>query len=201
MPNALTEDDFFLSVRQFGSSLQETKYEGLGLGLAHCAGVDSQFPREILTRLLKLEKIEDFELHDEVLELNRKLEKLWPELFERLKVSDRIWLSGGYDMDPAWLKGGRGYAARVTGFFDNEIAGRTDEERMAAAIEFDEEIEHKGFAGCYGFILARWEGQRWETEGTVHLHIANVPITETSDIAKENNLWAESHASYKRIAT
>jgi hypothetical protein len=48
----------------------------------------------------------------------------------------------------------------------------------------------------YGIILGRWEGQEWETSGTVHCHIATIPITRTSDITRDNSVWTESHAYY-----
>lgn len=100
-------------------------------------------------------------------------------------------------MDPPWLKGGNGYFAKVTGFFDNGIEKRQGDERLSASIEFENKLEHKDFSGKYGFMLGRWEGQTWEISGTVHVHIANVPINESSDITKENSIWAESHAHYE----
>jgi hypothetical protein len=120
-------------------------------------------------------------------------------IMEKLQVGDRIKLSGGYDMDPPWLKGGSGYYAKVIGFFDNNIDKRKGDERLSASIEFEEELEHRGFSGKYGFMLGRWEGQLWETSGTVHVHISNVPINNSSDITKENSIWAESHAHYERV--
>ncbi len=118
---------------------------------------------------------------------------------EKLEIGDRIKLSGGYDNNPLWLKGGSGYNAKVTGFFDNETEGRRDDSRISASIEFDKEIEYEGIKGKYGFILGRWEGQKWEKSGTVHCHICSVPISKASDITKENTVWAESHAHYECI--
>ena len=118
---------------------------------------------------------------------------------KRLQVGDRIKVSGGYDMDPPWLKGGSGYYATIIGFFDTMIEKRKGDERLSVSLEFEEEVEHKGFSGKYGFMLGRWEGQRWETTGTVHVHISNVPIHNASDITEENSIWAESHAQYKQV--
>ncbi|HSG42267.1 MAG TPA: hypothetical protein VLA72_03850 [Anaerolineales bacterium] len=118
---------------------------------------------------------------------------------KRLKVGDRIKLSGGYDMNPPWLKGGSGYLAKVTGFFDNDIGKRKGDERLSASIEFETEMEHQGFKGKYGFILGRWESQEWETSGTVHCHIAAIPITKSQDITENNSVWAESHAHYEVV--
>lgn len=119
----------------------------------------------------------------------------------RLRIGDRIKLSGGYDMDPPWLKGGDGYFAKVTGFFDNEIEKRKGDERLSASIEFDTEVEHKGIAGKYGFMLGRWENQTWDSSGTVHIHISTVPITSAKDITRDNSVWAESHAYYETVGS
>jgi hypothetical protein len=102
-------------------------------------------------------------------------------------------------MEPPWLKGGPGYFARVTGFFDNQIDGRSGDERLSASIEFETDVSHKGLKGRYGFILGRWVGQEWETSGTVHCHIATIPITGASDITRDNCVWAESHAHYEVV--
>ena len=118
---------------------------------------------------------------------------------DKLKVGDRIKLSGGYDMKPPWLKGGTGYFASVTGLFDNGIEKRKGDERLSASIEFEDEMEHKGLKGKYGFILGRWEGQEWETSGTVHCYITTIPVTKAGDITQDNSVWAESHAHYERI--
>ena len=121
---------------------------------------------------------------------------------KRLKVGDRIKVSGGYDMDPPWLKGGSGYIAVVTGFFDNNIEKREGDSAISASIEFENEVEYKGINGKYGFLLGRYEGQTWDAENHgEHVHISSVPINSNTDIKEELSVWAESHASYKIIGT
>jgi hypothetical protein len=120
---------------------------------------------------------------------------------KKLKIGDRIKLYGGYDMDPPWVKDGDGYYARIVSFFDNEIEGREDDSRISAAIEFDEELEIKNFKSRFGFILCRWEGQEWDTEGVVHVHLSNKPVTAASDISGKTSIWVESHASYKKVSS
>jgi len=119
---------------------------------------------------------------------------------DKLKVGDRIRLFGGYDMNPPWLKGGDGYNAGVLSFFDNEIDGRDGDSALSVLIEFDEEIEFKGFLGKFGFITSRWEGQTWETEGVVHVYICNSKIQTAAEINNVNSYWVESHVSYKKIS-
>jgi hypothetical protein len=120
---------------------------------------------------------------------------------KRLKVGDRIKITGGYDMDPPWLKGGTGYIAIVIGFFDNHIEKRQGDSAVAVTIEFEEEIEHKGFKGKYGFLLGRYADQKWIAENHgIHVHISKTPIEKSSDISKGNSVWAESHASYQQVS-
>jgi len=104
-------------------------------------------------------------------------------------------------MDPAWLKGGSGYFAKVTGFFDNGIEQRKGDERLSASIEFETAMEHNGLRGKYGFITGRWEGQGWEVSGTVHCHVTTIPISDAGDITRDNSVWAESHAHYERVGS
>jgi len=100
-------------------------------------------------------------------------------------------------MDPPWLKGGEGYFAKVTGFFDNGIEKRKGDERLSVSIEFETEMEYKGLSGKYGFLLSRWEGQTWDTSGTVHVYLTEIPMDEGSTITNENSRWLESHAHYE----
>ena len=118
----------------------------------------------------------------------------------RLQVGDRIKLFGGYDMNPLWLFGGEGYTAKVLSFFDNYINGSENDSRMSISIEFDEPLTLKGLTGKYGFIMGRWEDQKWEDVGVVHVHITTNKISKASDITEENSRWVESHASYEKIS-
>jgi len=121
---------------------------------------------------------------------------------KRLKIGDRIIVSGGYDMEPAWLQGTAGHSAVVTGFFENHIENRKGDAGISAAIEFDNEIEYKGIKGKYGFLLGRYKDQTWDAENSgVHVQISSIPINSDADIQDETSVWAESHASYKQIST
>ena len=114
----------------------------------------------------------------------------------KLTAGDRIRLFGGYDLDPEWLRMRPAHYATVSGFFDNEIDGRSDDSRISASIEFEEELEFKGVRGRYGFIMGRWEGQTWETEGVVHVHLSDRHVSSAAEVESANTAWLESHASY-----
>ena len=102
-------------------------------------------------------------------------------------------------MDPPWLKGGSGYDATVLRFIDNGIEKRKGDERLSAVIQFDSELDLKGLKGRFGLILGRWEGQKWATEGVVHVHLMSEEIFGQNEMTEENSRWVESHASYKKL--
>jgi hypothetical protein len=116
---------------------------------------------------------------------------------KRLEPGDRIRLFGGYDMEPRWLGDRDCYYATVLGFFDNRIEKRTGDERLSAAIEFDQPLSFEGLEAKFGVILGRWEGQRWERKGVVHVCLVEREISDSSQITKDNSRWMESHASYE----
>jgi hypothetical protein len=117
---------------------------------------------------------------------------------KKLLPGDKIKLFGGYDMALPWLKGHEYYLATVLRFIDNKTEGRKDDERLSAFIEFSDEVEFNGFKGKYGYLTGRWEGQRWETKGVVHVQILSSEIIEHEEITREKSRWVESHASYKK---
>ena len=103
-------------------------------------------------------------------------------------------------MEPAWLKGQECHFATVLRFIDNKIPKRKNDERLSAVIEFDDELEFKGLKGKFGLIMGRWEGQKWETKGIVHVHLLDHEIIDQEEMTKENSRWIESHASYEKIS-
>ena len=122
---------------------------------------------------------------------------------KRLKVGDTVKLWSGYDYDPRWYssmkKHKNHFRARVLRFYDNEVEKRKDDERLSAAIEFDELVGFDGLQGRHGYILGRWEGQTWDTSGVVHVHLTSKEIFKQSDISVDDSRWMESHASYEKI--
>ena len=118
---------------------------------------------------------------------------------KKLKVGDKIKLFGGYDWDPPWLKAHDCFLATILRFFDNGIEKRNGDERLSATIEFDNPITFKNITGKYGVILGRWEGQKWESTGVVHVHLSNTEIFNSKDMNESNSVWMESHASYERV--
>ncbi|HYC27236.1 MAG TPA: hypothetical protein VEB42_00450, partial [Chitinophagaceae bacterium] len=78
---------------------------------------------------------------------------------QKLKPGDKINIGGGYDMEPAWLKGNeKGYEATVLKFIDYRVTGRQKDGTLAAVIEFNKTLHFKWLKGKYGFMLTRYEG-------------------------------------------
>jgi len=102
-------------------------------------------------------------------------------------------------MDPPWLREHDSFHATVLKFFDNNIENRKGDERLSAVIEFDDPLSFDGLEGKYGVILGRWEGQKWEKKGVVHVHLLDREISGPSEITKDNSRWMESHASYECV--
>jgi hypothetical protein len=117
----------------------------------------------------------------------------------KLKPKDKIKLYGGYDMNPPWLKDRECHFATVLRFIDNKIEKRKNDERLSAVIEFDNEFEFNGLKGKFGIIMGRWEGQKWETKGVVHVYLLEYEIMAKDEMTQENSRWVESHASYETI--
>ena len=120
--------------------------------------------------------------------------------FAMLQPGDKIELGGGYDFDPAWLKGRpNGYHAKVLRFIDGGDAKRTGDGKLAAVVMFDEELEFGGLRSQFGFLLLRYVGQKWsDSEHGVHVHLTKYEPIEKIDHNKETSNWLESHASYKK---
>lgn len=78
--------------------------------------------------------------------------------------------------------------------------GNRIKERLSAVIEFEDEIEFKGFKGKYGVVMGRWENQKWETKGVVLVYVIKNEISDADEMTQENSCWMESHASYETIS-
>lgn len=60
-----------------------------------------------------------------------------------MKIGERVFVGGGYDMAPEWLSGGQGYYGTIERF----IPDQNDD--LAAIIRFDQPVTAKGVTGEY----------------------------------------------------
>ena len=121
-------------------------------------------------------------------------------------MGDRVVVSGGYDYEPAWLRGGDGYAGKLV-----ELAG------SVAVVELDEEITLDGSWQDFGegapqalrtvskargrwlALLQGWVGGTW-TNPTGRLHVglcSERPRPRTIPRGGGIGCWVESHANMR----
>lgn len=110
-----------------------------------------------------------------------------------LAPKDKIWLSGGYDMEPEWLAGAEGYLATVVGYWP----GQNENDCLVVVLE--EPLVSHGTEGRYLVLELRYKGSNWCESEIVHLEL----LPELPEYAKwqhrKQGKWIESHASYKKL--
>lgn len=111
----------------------------------------------------------------------------------RLKVGDRVKLSGGYDFEPSWLGGIAYYRGVVSAFIPGQ------DEAPAAVVRLDHTITAKGTTGEIVVLELRYVGQDWESTGTVHVELCDFLPEEKPWQQRRQGKWVESHATYKRV--
>ncbi|MEO9166968.1 MAG: hypothetical protein ABI230_01055 [Aestuariivirga sp.] len=110
-----------------------------------------------------------------------------------LKVGDRVWLSGGYDMDPKWLNSGVGYEGVVRSFIPGQNAKPAVVVQLAKAITVEDAV------GKYLVLELRYTGATWQEKQTVHLELCSEIPERKRWQERAQGKWIESHASYKII--
>ncbi len=110
-----------------------------------------------------------------------------------LQIGDRVRLSGGYDMEPAWLSGMPFIQGTVMGF----IPGQND--RPAAVITLDAPITAEGKSGDTLVLKLRYAGAEWASTETVHVELCDFPPEPKRWQDRRQGKWVESHATYRLI--
>jgi hypothetical protein len=122
---------------------------------------------------------------------------------DQFEVGDRVVVTGGYDYEPAWLRGGDGYIGTIV-----ELDG------SVAVVEVDEEITLDGSWEDFGegaaqalrtvskaqgrwlALLQGWVGGKW-TNPTGRLHVglcSQRPRPSAIPRGGGIGYWVESHA-------
>jgi hypothetical protein len=106
-----------------------------------------------------------------------------------LSRGDRVRLGGGYDMEPRWLQGNKGYLGPVLDF----IPGQN--EKSAAVVQLDHAITVDGVTGQIVVLKLRHGGARWDNRNTVHVELCDFypEVQQWQD--RRRGKWIESHAS------
>ena len=107
-----------------------------------------------------------------------------------MKTGDRVFISGGYDMEPKWLCGRKGHSGTIEKFIPGQNA------QPAALVKLDEYIEVDGLKGFYLVMELRYVGATWEaTLQTAHIELCDFVPEPKPWKERRQGRWVESHAT------
>ena len=107
-----------------------------------------------------------------------------------MNEGDRVFLSGGYDMEPLWLCGRRGHR----GVIERMIPGQNDQ--PAALVKLDEPIEVDGVTGRYLVMELRYVGAAWNVpSATAHVELCDFVPEAKPWKNRRQGKWVESHST------
>lgn len=112
-----------------------------------------------------------------------------------LEVGDQIWLSGGYDMEPAWLDGRNGYTATVIDFAEFDLG-------MLVIAKLDQKLKSNALESDIILMQLRYKNSVWDDKEHVHIFFTSeTPSVEfvSEEWLSNNAVWIESHANYKKF--
>lgn len=110
-----------------------------------------------------------------------------------LSIGDQVRLSGGYDMEPAWLCGRSAYTGTVLKF----IPGQNETE--ALVVELDSPVFFKGITGNTLVLELRYVDARWEKRNIVHVELCDFDPEPKTWKDRKQGKWIESHAMCERL--
>ncbi len=114
-----------------------------------------------------------------------------------LIAGDRIQLSGGYDMDPLYLKDPP--SGNRTGQVLKFIKGQN--ETQAAVVKLDYQIKGEKVTGDIMILEPRYVGQNWQDDGLgpVHIELCDFIPDDIEWKNRRKGEWIEAAASWKII--
>ena len=110
-----------------------------------------------------------------------------------LQEADRVFVSGGYDMDPKWLGGGDGFPGTIERF----IPGQNQE--RAAVIRTDSPVSANGVTGDIIVMELRWVGATWHSGAVAHIELCDFEPESKPWQERRQGEWVESHASIRHL--
>ncbi len=107
-----------------------------------------------------------------------------------MKPGDRVFLSGGYDMEPEWLCGRRGHR----GVIERLLPGRN--ENSAVLVRLDEPIQVQGVLGQYIVMKLRYVGATWDADqATASVELCGMVPDANARKERRQGKLVESHAT------
>lgn len=110
-----------------------------------------------------------------------------------LGEGDRVFVTGGYDPEPAWLAGGEGYAGTLERF----IPGQNDE--PAAVVRTDTPVTAEGTTGELLVMQLRWVGATWHSGAVAHVELCDFEPEAKPWGERRQGAWVESHATVRLL--
>ena len=112
----------------------------------------------------------------------------------QLVAGDRVRISGGYDVEPAWLHGELFYTGTICRF----IPGQNS--TPAVVVELDHPIKVDAVTGRTVVLELRYEYAGWTEENVVHVELCDfVPEAKPWQYRRQGK-WVESHATCSRMS-
>ncbi len=108
-----------------------------------------------------------------------------------LREGDRVFVTGGYDVEPAWLGGGGGFSGTLERF----IPGQN--ELPAAVVRTSEGLSAEGATGNVLVLELRYEGASWVAGATVHVELCDFEPEAAAWASRRQGTWVESHATVR----
>jgi hypothetical protein len=113
--------------------------------------------------------------------------------WESRAVGDRVRLSGGYDLEPAWLQGKQHYTATVTRF----IPGPNDVPAVVAHL--DTPVFNRSSHGEIVVLELRYKGTNWCEVNTLHVELCDSEPEPKTFEDRRQGKWIESHAMCEKL--
>jgi len=128
---------------------------------------------------------------------NKKSISMKSDSIKTLIAGDRIQLSGGYDMDPLYLKDPP--SGNRTGQVLKFIKGQN--ETQAAVVKLDYQIKGEKVTGDIMILEPRYVGQNWQDDGLgpVHIELCDFIPDDIEWKNRRKGEWIEAAASWKII--
>ena len=111
----------------------------------------------------------------------------------QFRVGSRVRLSGGYDVEPAWLGGAQ---ARI-GTVMKRIPGQN--ETPAWVIELDKPISLDEMVGVYVVLELRYRDANWAERSVVHIELCDFEHVAARWSDRKKGHWVESHATCELV--
>jgi len=104
-----------------------------------------------------------------------------------LSPGQRVWITGGYDPEPAWLAGGTGHRGTI----ERLIPGNA---QPSLVVRTDDGVSANGTTGRVLVLQLRYTGASWTSGAVVHIELCDFEPDSEAWANRRQGQWIESHA-------